>query len=69
RSLNAAIKDRKFFTTKAGFVGIGPDKIQKGNIVVVLFGADMPFILRPDGLLYKLVEAAYVHGIMIGELM
>ena len=69
RSLNAAIKDRRFFTTKKGFVGIGPDKIQKGDLVAVLFGADTPLILRPDGISFKLVGAAYVHGIMRGEMI
>jgi hypothetical protein len=37
--------------------------------VGIFFGGDMPFIIRPDGIFYKLVGAAYVHGIMLGELM
>jgi hypothetical protein len=37
------------------------------DIVVVLFGCIMPFVLRPHGIEYKLVGEAYVHGIMKGE--
>lgn len=66
RSLGAAIENRRFFRTDNGFVGIGPDKIQKGDVVGILFGADVPFILQSDGVFHTLVGAAYVHGIMAG---
>ena len=67
KSLAAAISDRRFFRTNCGFVGIGPDNIKNGDLVSIVFGADMPLILRPFRVLHKLVGAAYVHGVMAGE--
>jgi hypothetical protein len=67
RSLEAAISNRRFFRTDYGFVGIGPDNIENGDLVSIVFGADMPLILRPFGTFHELVGAAYVHGIMHGE--
>ncbi|KPM43756.1 hypothetical protein AK830_g2730 [Neonectria ditissima] len=54
-----------------GYVGIGPSEVQPGDIVVLLFGGDTPFVLRPlsggnEG--YLLVGEVYVYGIMDGEL-
>lgn len=67
KSLAAAISDRRFFRTNCGFVGIGPDNIKNGDLVSIVFGADMPLILRPFRGFHKLVGAAYVHGVMHGE--
>jgi hypothetical protein len=67
KSLAAAISDRRFFRTNCGFVGIGPDNINNGDLVSIVFGADMPLILRPFRRFHKLVGAAYVHGVMNGE--
>jgi hypothetical protein len=66
RSLAAAISSRRFFRTNYGLVGIGPDNIKNGDLVSIVFGADMPLILRPFGKFHKLVGAAYVHGVMNG---
>jgi len=38
---------RRMFLTMNGFLGIGPDCVQEGDIVCVLSGGDLPFILRP----------------------
>jgi hypothetical protein len=35
--------------------------------VSIVFGLDMPLILRPFGTFHELVGAAYVHGIMEGQ--
>jgi hypothetical protein len=58
---------RKPFLTAKGYVGLGPSFAKEHDIVVVLFGCMMPFVLRPHGNEYKLVGEAYVHGIMKGE--
>lgn len=65
----ATLHHRTFFTTDAGFCGIGPADVQAGDRVVVLLGASMPYVLRPVGDHYTLVGEAYVSGIMYGELM
>ncbi|KAJ4291750.1 hypothetical protein N0V90_009645 [Kalmusia sp. IMI 367209] len=38
---------RRLFLTLNGFLGIGPDTVREGDIVAVLSGGDVPFILRP----------------------
>ncbi|CAN9411705.1 unnamed protein product [Alternaria alternata] len=60
-------KDRRFFITAAGFMGLGPRCMKPEDIVVVVRGSDLPFILRKkvDG--YWLIGPAYVHGMMYGE--
>ena len=60
---------RLFFITECGSMGMGPPAIQPGDVVVILFGARVPFILRPtkaDGV-YRLIGECYVNGIMHGE--
>ncbi|KAF2005453.1 hypothetical protein P154DRAFT_483433 [Amniculicola lignicola CBS 123094] len=61
--------NRCFFTTEDGGMGIGPFCVKPGDIVVVLFGAEMALILREEDSGYKLIGDAYVHGIMHGELV
>lgn len=57
---------RRFFITEKGSVGIGPADMKIGDLVVVLRGAELPFILRRL-VNYHHVGSAYVHGIMYGE--
>ncbi|MCJ1479437.1 hypothetical protein MMC13_008123 [Lambiella insularis] len=58
---------RKFFTTTKGTIGLGPRSMQPGDLVCVLCGGIVPFILRKDGQRYTLIGEAYVHGIMDGQ--
>lgn len=60
---------RCFFVTSKGYMGLGPNAMQIGDIVCVLFGCKVPFILRPMGGYYLLVGDSYIHGIMDGEAM
>ncbi len=50
-------------------LGLGPAILRKGDLCCVLFGAQVPFILRSVGENYQLVGETYVHGIMKGEAM
>lgn len=61
-----------FFVTENGLLGIGPAETRVGDTVHVLFGGNMPFLLREiqDGDrrgCYNYVGHAYVHGIMDGQ--
>jgi hypothetical protein len=49
-------------------LGTGPEGLCVGDAVCVLFGGDVPFILRPspEGD-YQLIGECYVSGIMRGE--
>jgi hypothetical protein len=61
---------RSFFTMKGGYMGLGPNTLEEDDIVVLLYGGDVPYVLRPrsEGG-YVLVGEGYVHGVMLGELM
>ncbi|PMD37053.1 HET-domain-containing protein [Hyaloscypha variabilis F] len=58
---------RKVFCTKQGMLGLGPAVLRQGDMCCVLFGAQVPFILRRIGEKWNLVGEAYVHGAMKGE--
>jgi len=58
---------RRMILTKKGYLGLVPAETEKGDLVCILLGGDMPFILRPEGSYYKVVGEAYIHGIMDGE--
>lgn len=57
----------KFFWTTNGYFSIGLGTMQLDDIVCILFGGPVPFILKRDGDYYELVGGCYVHGIMYGE--
>ncbi|KAH8791065.1 hypothetical protein BGZ57DRAFT_875146 [Hyaloscypha finlandica] len=60
---------RKIFRTLKGYMGLGPDSLLPGDIAVVLFGGNVPYILRPQNGHYLFVGEAYIHGIMNGEVI
>lgn len=48
--------------------GLGPIMLEVGDIVCVLLGGNLPFVLRNrDNDEYCLVGESYVHGLMDGE--
>ena len=57
--------------SKHGYVGLGPKEAQPGDIVSLLFGGSVPFVLRPmdEGAYYSLIGEAYIYGVMDGEAM
>jgi len=59
---------RRPFVTEGGLLGLGLDSVQDGDLVVVFYGANIPFVIRQwntgD---FMLVGGAYVDGLMNGE--
>ncbi|TVY15382.1 hypothetical protein LARI1_G005623 [Lachnellula arida] len=55
------------FTTAKGYIGLGPPSMLEGDIICILFGGEVPYVLRPMGSHWQLVGECYVHGIMQGE--
>lgn len=47
RADECASQGRRFFVTKAGYIGIGPRNMGTGDRVFVVHGSQVPFILRP----------------------
>ncbi len=74
KSFFIATQYQRFFTTYKGYMGLG-DVPQANDEIWILFGGNVPFILRryPDRSghadSYSLVGDCYVHGIMDGEAM
>lgn len=69
-ALLTAFRERRAFLTEGGYVGVGPVGMQEGDIVVVLFGAYFPFVLREKEKelgYYELVGEAYCDGVMDAE--
>jgi hypothetical protein len=65
---------RRLFFTSSGQLGLGPANMISGDVVVVLFGGKVPFVLRQvdagsDGAQWRLVGECYVFGIMDGEMV
>jgi hypothetical protein len=59
---------RAFLITDRGFIGLGPALTRPGDVVCVLRGGDVPFVLRPlEGDSYQFVGECYLHGIMNGS--
>lgn len=67
RDGNIFWKGRKFFCTKEGYFGLGPQSLMEGDLCCVLFGAKVPFVLREVEGSYVLVGKCYIQGIMHGE--
>jgi len=68
--VQSVVWNRKFFTTSTGkFFGLGPDGLQNGDVIAVLYGCSVPVVLRAaeHKMHYKLVGECYIHGLMDGQ--
>ncbi|KAG0651481.1 hypothetical protein D0Z07_1555 [Hyphodiscus hymeniophilus] len=68
-ALQEAHKGRRFCLTGDGHMCTTPYDTQRDDVVVILEGLKMPFVLRKSGEDWKLIGDCYVHGIMDGELV
>lgn len=59
---------RVFLTSRGGF-GLGPQSMAADDVVVVLYGGNTPYILRPCGSDFLLMGQAYMDEIMNGEVV
>ncbi|KAH7410679.1 heterokaryon incompatibility protein-domain-containing protein [Cadophora sp. MPI-SDFR-AT-0126] len=75
-SISQFCLDRRVFSLKEGYLGLGPAAMEVGDEVVILFGGMTPFVVRPVPMQddqckeyrsYYFVGECYVHGIMHGE--
>ncbi|KAK1073449.1 hypothetical protein LTR74_001858 [Friedmanniomyces endolithicus] len=71
QALQEHLPCRTFFATRNGLAGVGMPGVSAGDQVTIWFGAPVPFIVREceDDDTYKLVGAAYVAGIMEGQMV
>jgi hypothetical protein len=64
KSTVEAVRNRRFFVTEKGYMGLGPKGTRAGDEVVVLEGARVPFVLRRDDFSTEKKEtsdAVYTH--------
>ncbi|OLN96739.1 Heterokaryon incompatibility protein 6, OR allele 4 [Colletotrichum chlorophyti] len=69
RKVDATVFRRAAFSTEDGWIGLGPDTMRKGDVIAILSGGDVPFVLRPTQDGHTLVGECYVEGIMYGEIL
>jgi len=64
------LHNRRPFISTEGYVGLVPAHSRPGDIICILYGAIVPFVLRraTNGA-FKLIGEAYVYGIMDGEIL
>jgi hypothetical protein len=62
------LHNRKPFISSEEYVGLTPAHSRPGDIVCIIFGVTVPFVLRDVGKgEYQLIGEAYMFGIMDGE--
>ena len=66
--MDAQSLGRRYFITKKGYIGLGPEALAPGDLAVVLLALNTPLILRPveEGHC-RIVGEAYVNGMMDGQ--
>jgi hypothetical protein len=62
----------KFALTSAGYFAMVPEKTLVGDIVCIIYGGEIPLVLREDSIdagnkKYQLIGPAYIHGFMDEE--
>jgi len=67
KSMMRQSRDNVLFTTAKGYIGQGPPWMHDGDIICILFGGKVPYVLRPEGSHWRFIGECYVHGIMQGE--
>jgi hypothetical protein len=60
---------RCIFETRDGWIGLGPENTQPGDLAIVLFDGKVCFMLRPKGPHFQLVGDCYVQNAMHGQLI
>lgn len=68
-AIERATRGRRLFSTKRGYVGLGPSGTRAKDCVVFLAGGRTAYILRKrkEASSYTFLGEAYLHGLMRGE--
>ncbi|KAK3635911.1 hypothetical protein LTR56_014449 [Elasticomyces elasticus] len=66
-AMTEASYGRRLSWTSKGYLALLPEAAIKGDLVVILRGGRLPFVVRPIEHGHRLIGPAYVHGIMNGE--
>lgn len=59
---------RCVFITSSGKIGLGPDTMEPNDVIVILFGGNVPCVLRPlENTQWRFIGLCYIYGLMKGE--
>jgi len=62
------LMNRRLFVTSSGHLGLGPASMMSGDTVVILFGGNVPYILRSlENNRWHFTGECYLDGYMYGE--
>ena len=67
QALLTCLSKRVIIRTGKGYIGLAPENTQTGDMIVLLEGGKLPFILRQTGSHWSIVGDSYIYGIMDGE--
>ncbi|MCJ1238061.1 hypothetical protein MMC14_006049 [Varicellaria rhodocarpa] len=62
-------QNRQFCASEKNYMGWAPPDAQVGDLICVLLGGRVPFLLRPHGNMFRLIGELYIHGLMEGQAM
>ena len=67
-AMSTSLGERRVMMTGGGYIGLAPPLVQEDDLLCLIGGSRVPFILRKrtEGG-YLLVGESYVHGLMYGE--
>ena len=68
-ALKCATFGRRLATTNDGYIGLVRKDVKVGDMVFVLRGGEVLYVLRPRETCYSFVGECYIHGLMDGEAM
>ena len=71
-SILLASTGRRMLVCQKGYIGLGPSHTEAKDVVYVIKGSPVPYILRPvkdknQSDTFKFIGECYIHGIMNGE--
>lgn len=71
KSYMACLRDTlagwRFVVTKRGYIGVVPGLSRAGDVIAIMKGGRVPFVVRGSEERWRLIGECYVHGIMKGE--
>lgn len=62
-----AQRRRVICSTTQGYLGVFPDDAKVGDLIAMLYGGNVPFLLRRKGRDFEILGPCYLHGVMDGE--
>jgi hypothetical protein len=64
-----ACRGRRFLIIDAGYMGLAPLEAESGDLVFIIPGVSVPFVMREENGGFRLVGECYVQNVMDGEVI